>query len=318
LPADHPIDLSVIVVTWNTRAMTIACLHSLLAETCSHSFEVIVVDNGSADGSAAAIAAEFPDITVLAEPVNHGFAVANNLAAQRARGRRLLLLNSDTVVLDRAVDRLLDFAELFPAAGIWGGRTVFADGSLNIGSCWGRQTVWAVACFAFGLGALFARSALFNPEAMGGWQRDSVREVDIISGCFLLIDADLWRRLDGFAPEFFMYGEEADLCARAHALGARPTFTPTATIIHHGDGSAAQRSDIRVLLLQSKIALARRSDGARRARLIAWLYLAAVAIRTLAYGMAAHLLPRHRDAAALWRDTWRRRAEWFMPLAAEP
>lgn len=293
--------------------MTITCLRALLAETRDHAIEVIVVDNGSGDGSAAAIAREFPEITVIAEPVNHGFAVANNLAARRARGRRLLLLNSDTVVLDRAVDRLLDFADQHPQAGIWGGRTVFADGRLNIASCWGRQTLWAVACFAFGLCALLPRSALFNPEAIGGWQRDSVREVDIVSGCFLLIDTDLWRRLDGFAPEFFMYGEEADLCARARALGARPTFTPDAAIIHHGDGSAAQRSDIRVLLLQSKIRLARRTDGAAQARVIAWLYLVAVAIRALAYGMAARRAPRHRDAAALWRDTWRRRREWFGP-----
>jgi len=311
--ADEPCAVSVIIVNWNTRQMTLECLRSLYAQTRRTDFEVLLVDNGSHDGSAAAIAEEFPQVRLIAETTNHGFAVANNMAVKLVRGRRLLLLNSDTVVLDGAVDRLVEFAESRPAAGIWGGRTLFGDMSLNLTSCWQRQTLWSVVCFAFGLTKLFPRSNFFNPEALTAWKRDTVRNVDIVTGCFLLIDADLWRRLDGFDPTFFMYGEEADLCARARALGARPVITPEATIIHYGGGSAATRSDSVVRLLRAKIALARRSMGRGAAEVVRWLYLLAVVVRVAGFGLAARLGRGRAGAqAGMWRQTLARRGEWFV------
>jgi hypothetical protein len=148
VPSSSPA-VSVLVVSYNTRAMTLDCLRSLAAETrVPH--EVIVVDNASTDGSAGAIAAEFPGVRLMAETVNHGFAGANNLAAARARGDYLLLLNPDTVVLDGAVDRLLAFARRRPEAGIWGGRTLYGDGRLNPASCWRRMTPWNLFCRASG------------------------------------------------------------------------------------------------------------------------------------------------------------------------
>ena len=101
--------LSILVISYNTREMTLDCLRSVRSQTTTP-YELIVLDNASTDGSAAAIAAEFPEIMLLAEPVNHGFAKANNLAAAQARGEYLLLLNPDTVVLDGALDTLLAFA----------------------------------------------------------------------------------------------------------------------------------------------------------------------------------------------------------------
>jgi GT2 family glycosyltransferase len=304
--------VSVIIINWNTREMTLECLRSLYAQTVQTDLEVLLVDNGSHDGSAAAIAAEFPQVRLLAESVNHGFAVANNLAIKLARGRRVLLLNSDTVVLDGAVDRLMQFADSRPAARIWGGRTLFGDHSLNFTSCWQRMTLWSATCFALGLTKAFPNSNLFNPEGLTGWKRDSVREVDIVTGCFLLIDTELWNRLGGFDPIFFMYGEEADLCLRARAFGARPVITPEATIIHYGGGSAATRSDPNVRLLRSKIALARRTMGARSAEVVRWLYLFAVVWRAGAYGLAVRLgRAGAAKRAGMWRETLARRNEWF-------
>ena len=313
--------VSVIIVNWNTREMTLECLRSLYAETTETPFEVLLVDNGSHDGSAQAFAAEFPaerypNLRILAEPTNHGFAVANNIAARVARGRRLLLLNSDTVVLDHAIDRLLAFADARPAARIWGGRTLFGDHSFNFASCWGRQTLWSVFCFTFGLCMMFPRLNFFNPEGMTGWKRDSVREVDIVSGCFLLIDADLWRRLDGFHPVFFMYGEEADLCLRAHRLGARPIITPAATIIHYGGGSAVTRADPKIRVLRAKIALARRNMNGASAELVRWLYLVAVVLRAAGYGTLARLRGKGSGANLAWVETLARRNEWFSRASA--
>lgn len=302
--------LSVIVVNWNTRDMTIACLESLLRETQSTPFEVLLIDNGSHDGSADAIAGAFPQVRLIRETVNHGFAKANNIAAAMAKGRMLLLLNSDTVVLDRAVDRLMEFATRNPRAGIWGGRTLFADGGLNIGSAWGRQTVWSVFCFATGLSRLLSRIPFFDPEAMRGWDRGSEREVDIVSGCFLLIERAFWEKLGGFDEAFFMYAEEADLCLRARAKGARPRVSPHATIIHHGKASATSDAQALRRVIGAKIKLARKHMSVPAAKLVQGLYLFAVGLRSAGYGLLGALNHRYRDRAQAWRDVWRDRQNW--------
>ena len=214
--------LSIIIVSYNTRDITLACLESVYAQTRETSFEVIVLDNASSDGSADAIAGRFPQVRLIRHPINLGFAGGNNLAAKDAAGEFLLLLNPDTVVLNGAIDTLMAFARANPGAGIWGGRTVFADGTLNPTYCWKRQTAWSAFCCGTGLSSLFRGSRVLDPEAMGAWNRDQAPEVDIVSGCFLLITRALWDTLGGFDPAFFMYGEEADMCLRAREHEQRP------------------------------------------------------------------------------------------------
>ena len=314
MPQDPPQtpDVSVIVISYNTRDMTLACLESIHAETTG-AFEVVVVDNASSDGSAEAIRARFPQVRLLAESVNHGFAAAHHVAVPQCRAPWLLLLNPDTVVLDGALDKLMAFRRQRPEAGIWGGRTVFADGSLNPASCWRRQTLWSLFCRASGLAVVFRRSDLFNPESYGGWPRDTVREVDIVTGCLLLIGRETWDRLGGFDPVFVMYGEEADLCLRARDLGLRPAITPEAVIIHYGGASETVRTDKLVRLLRAKAELVKRhfAPGTRApglALLAAW-----PASRLLALSVLSTLTrrPRFRDAAAAWRAVWNRRVEWY-------
>src|SRR5688572_24667662 len=116
--------VSILVISYNTREMTLDCLRSIAHET-REPHELIVVDNSSSDGSADAIAAQFPDVRLRRPEKNLGFARANNVASTEARGDYLLLLNPDTVVLDRAIDRLVAFADANPDAGIWGGRTLY-------------------------------------------------------------------------------------------------------------------------------------------------------------------------------------------------
>ena len=111
------------------------------------------------------------------------------------------------------------FAGRTPEAGIWGGRTLVADGSLNPMSVFGDQTLWSLFCRASGLASPSAAARVFNPEDYGGWARDSERAVDVVQGSFLLITRELWEALGGFDPSFVMYGEEADLCRRARARG---------------------------------------------------------------------------------------------------
>lgn len=297
--------ISIIVVSYNTREMTLECLKSVYAQT-REPFELIVVDNASTDGSAAAIKAEFPSIRLVAETENHGFAKANNIAGTYAQGEFLLLLNPDTIVLDGAIDRLVSFARRVPEAGIWGGRTLNGDRSLNPTNCWHRMTLWSLCCQLLGLSSIFRESALFNSEGYGGWMRDSERDVDIVTGCFLLIKRKFWERLGGFDLSYVMYGEEADLCLRAQTVGSQPRITPDAQIVHYAGASETVRSDKMTRLLRAKVLLVRRHFPRWQrpvALLLLQLWPLSRYLGTLALG--------RKSAAKTWGEIWERRAEWW-------
>ncbi len=307
----QPPVVSIVIVSYNTRAMTLDCLASVFAET-TVPFEVIVVDNASPDGSAEAIAEAFPQVRLLAETTNHWFAGGCNLGAGQARGEYILHLNPDTVVLDGAIDRLVRFAQRTPAARIWGGRTFDGDMRPDPASAWGRMTLWRLFCRASGLTAIGRGTTLLNGEAYGGWDRTTEREVDIVSGCFLLMRRADWEAMEGFDATFLMYGEEADLCLRAKAaIGARPRITPEARIVHYGGASDTVRADKMVRLLRAKAELVRRHfpRGQRRAGLMlhaAWPLSRLVATRLLG-----------RASAAVWAEVWARRAEWRAGFAPQ-
>jgi hypothetical protein len=319
------IEVSILIVSYNTRAMTMAALDSVAAETRDVSYEVIVVDNASSDGSADAIADHPLKPRLIALNENIGFARANNLAAEEARGTYILLLNSDTVVRDHAIDRLVAFAKRRRRALIWGGRTLFADGRLNPSSCWGRMTPWNLASRLLGLTALLPASELMNGECIGGWQRDHERHVDIVSGCFLLIPRSIWLALGGFDPVYFMYGEDADLCLRARRLGAEPMITPEATIIHHGGGSERVRADKMVKLLAGKATLIERHWPYPLRQLGLHLLLAWPLSRWLALSLIAAVTGSRatEELAQSWREVWEARIQWRFgyakaaPIAAE-
>ena len=298
--------VTILVVSYNTRDMTMACLASVIAETRALPYEIIVVDNASDDGSAEAIATLGDRVRLLALRENIGFARANNLAAREARGHLLLLLNPDTVVLDGAIDRLAGFANANPAAGIWGGRTLFGDKRLDPTSVWAKMTPWSLACRAFGLDVALPNSALFNAEGLGGWDRDSIARVDIVCGCLMMIRRELWETLGGFDRAFFMYGEEADLCLRAAKLGARPLFTPTATIIHYGGASERTQAGKVEKLFRAKVTLMRRHWSFRSRVLGQGLLLTWAATRLLAASATGRA-----SQTSMWREVWQRREMWL-------
>ena len=303
-------DLSIIVISYNTREMTLACLASVFEETKTP-FELIVVDNASTDGSAEAIAATYPDIKLLAESTNHGFAPAHEVALEHATAPWLLLLNPDTVVLDGALDKLLAHARATPEAGIWGGRTLYGDKTLNPTSCWGRMTPFSLISRLFFLSKLFPRSEWLNSEEIGQWARDTAREVDIVTGCLFLMRRTDWDMLGGFDPAFIMYGEEADLCLRARAKGMRPRITPDATIVHYGGASETVRADKLVRLMRAKIELVNRHFSpttrmAGRISLGLWPLSRALMWRLVAISGRAVA----RGKAQTWSEVWARRDEW--------
>ena len=306
-------DVSIIVVSYNTKEMTLECLRSIREQTTNRSFEVLFIDNDSSDGSFEAVREEFSEdarYRIEASTENLGFAGANNHLAREARGRYLLLLNPDTVVLDRAIDQLCDFADSRPENGIWGGRTVFSDRTLNSANCWGWYGIWPQICSAFGLTFTFPGSRLFNPRAYPTWDRSGVREVGIVTGCFFLITRELWERLGGFDPEFFMYGEEADLCQRARSLGARPIVSGLPTIIHHSGASEHCEAGKRIKLLDGEIRLLRRHTSKPTFQ----LHLALIRLGILNRAFCDLLRGRKRST---WTEVWEARTRWLRGSRAE-
>ena len=303
---------SVIVVSYNTRALTLKCLERLFAESAGLDFEVVVVDNASSDASAAAIRDAHPDVHLIESAENLGFACAVNLAAQAARGEFLLLLNPDAQLLDRALEKLLAFADAHPDAGLVGGVACHPDGAPNQSSCWNRPTLWSSFCQGIGLSALFRDSRLFNSEVVRLRFPVTAQRVDIVSGCLLLIRRSLWEKLGGFDPAFFMYGEDFDLSLRADAFGAARMIAPDARVVHVGGASESDNADRLVRLLRSKAQLFDRHFSpfgawAAKRTLSLWALT-----RWIGYGAASFLGRQTQASAAAWRSVWRRRAEFLV------
>ena len=307
----HPA-VSVIIVSYNTCDMTCACIKSVLAEGKDVDQEVIVIDNCSNDSSADAIAQQFPSVTLIRSKDNLGFGKGNNVAALQATGDYILLLNPDTVVLDNAVGKLLDFAVRKPEAKLWGGKTLFSDGSLNPASAWAFMSLWSLIAGAAGLSMVFPTSNLFNPEAYPSWDRNSEREVELITGCFLLMKRNFWQELGGFDEKFYIYAEEADLCIRAIEKGARPTTTPLAEIVHYGGASETVRAGKLIRLYSGRATLIHKHWPKSKAALGVLVMKLHVLIRASLYGLSG-LIRRngnHKTAGAEWWHVWTSRKSW--------
>ncbi|NCB43419.1 MAG: glycosyltransferase family 2 protein [Clostridia bacterium] len=307
------VDVSVIIVSYNTKEITLACLQSVFEQTFGISFEIIVVDNNSKDYSAQAIAKNFPGVLLIQSSKNLGFALANNIASEKAKGEYLLLLNSDTIVLDNAIQKLYFFAQKHPFNGIYGGRTLNRDLSLNPSSCWRRPTLWSLICYSSGITAIFRRNNLFDPESYGSWRRDYEREVDIVSGCFLMIKKQLWSLLGGFSSQFFMYGEDADLCFRAIREGARPIITPEAVIVHYGGASEKVHTEKMIRLLRAKGLLLKEHWSSAEFFFGRFLFPLAAFSRMVSCFILCKIYPKKFNAKAkVWQEIWGRRSEWLV------
>jgi GT2 family glycosyltransferase len=298
------IDVSVVVVSYNTRDWLGRCLASIPAAARDNTVEVIVVDNASRDGSADAVADAFPEAQVIRNSENVGFGRAVNQGAKFARGEYVMLLNPDGNLEPHAIDRLVGFARSNPQYVICGGRTVSPTGELDPRSCWAAPSLWSLACGATLLSTLRPGSPLFDPEAMGDFGRDHARQVDIVTGCLLLASLEDWRSLGGFDERYFVYGEDADLCLRATAQTGRAcAITPDAVMVHAVGASSASRPDKLELLLKGRIALARAHLKGWRGSLGASLIIWGVWLRAMLERIGAS---RHTN----WREVWRRRERW--------
>ena len=233
--------MSVVIVTYHNEADIAGCLTALRDAAPVAPADIIVVDNASGDGTVAAARA-VPGVTVLERPDNGGFAAGCATGAAAASGDWLLFLNPDTVIAPDALAALADCARQHPAAGIVGGRFVHADGSSDPRSCWAAQPMVGALLRARAEQPAAGQPAV-RPEAPRPWTGDLAadRAVPVVSGAFMLVRRELWDRLGGFDPVFFLYGEDADFCLRAAATGCRPVVTGRAVCQHAGAGPRPAR-----------------------------------------------------------------------------
>lgn len=231
------VNVSIIIVNWNTSAILQDCLKSVYAQTKDIKFEVIVIDNASSDDSVQMIKSEFPRVVLIENKENRGFAAANNQGMQVAKGRYVLLLNSDTIVLEGAIQKSLAFADQYPEAAVIGCRVLNPDKSLQP-TCFMFPSLLNMFLSSTYLYKLFPRSHFFGRERMTWWKRNDIREVEVVTGCFMLVRKEAIVQVGLMDESYFMYAEETDWCYRFIKAGWKLLFTPDAQIIHIGGQSS--------------------------------------------------------------------------------
>ncbi|MGJ8677686.1 MAG: glycosyltransferase family 2 protein [Akkermansiaceae bacterium] len=307
-------DVAVVIVTYNSANEIETCLSSVIAERKAVMQEIVVVDNQSQDDTVKIIKEKFPEVKLVIPEENLGFAKGVNLGVKNSNAKYVLLLNPDTEVMNHAVDIVYDFATKNPKYGLYGGRTLTPEGELEPSSCWGEPTLWSMACFAFGLTTLIPRHPVLDPESLGRWKRDSVREVGVITGCFLLVKASVWDELSGLDERYFMYGEDADFAIRARKLGYRPVICPDAEVIHEVGMSSVTPVHKTLLLYRGKASLIRNHWVGLKQFLGLFMLAAGTLLRAVISKLLGIVRPHSQYTK--WPEVWAKRGEWLQGYGA--
>jgi GT2 family glycosyltransferase len=287
--------VSVIIVSFNTRQMTLECLASLFADLGKMAAEVIVVDNASSDGSVEAIRAGFPQVQVIASETNLGFGAANNAAMKKANGQQILLLNSDAFVRPGATKALVDYLDTHPDVGVVGPRLLNADDTLQP-SCYPFPTPGRGWIENLWISALLPNHPRFGDYRR--WAHDTDRNVAWVIGACMLIRCAVFEKVGGFDERFFMYSEEADWQWRIRAAGWKIAFTPSAVVVHLGGASGAtDKARIHRHFFSSLDYYQRKHHGIRGLVMFRLAMVVGGMLRLLAWTGVFLLHPRKRDLA---------------------
>ena len=233
------IDVSVIIVSWNTRELLGRCLKSLFEQTHGVSFEVLVVDNASSDDSAEMVRSEFTQVNLIANDANLGFARANNQAIAEAKGECVLLLNPDTELIDDGISNLVAVARKHPEAGIVGGKILNPDRSIQA-SVRRFPTLCSQVLIMLKLHHAFVNISCLRRYFANDVNPESEQSADQVMGAFFLISRQALNIVGTLDERFFIWFEEVDYCKRVVNAGLKVLYTPVAQVVHHGGESFAQ------------------------------------------------------------------------------
>ena len=312
------LDVSIIIVNWNSAAFLRKCLVSVYANTTKIKFEVIVVDNASGDGCGEMIRNEFPSVNFIQSNQNLGFARANNLGFTHSSGRNILFLNPDTEILGPAIERMVHFLDQTPNAGIVGPKLLNSDHSIQTSCVRSFPTLLSEALDAEVLRQKFPRSRLWGTRLLFA-EASAPVAVDAVSGAALMIRCEAFEKAGLFTTAYFMYAEDTDLCFKVQQASWTNYFTPEAAILHHGGQSTESRDDRNfadVVMRESRLRFFRNRMGA----LYAAGYKATtsvVALIRLALLSGLWILPGgpvRRDSARRSLGKWIRIFRWSIGM----
>lgn len=227
------IDVSIIIINYNGEDLLKECLSSIYQKTKDLTYEVIVVDNASNDGNIDDVVRSFPEVKLIRNKTNLGFAAANNVGLSHANSKYVLFLNNDTLLIDNVIKKTFDFAEQIS-------NQVFASCQLLNSDRTKQETVvefpsvWNGLTENFFLYKIFPNSKIFNKYYQNNIELNNPIEVDVIRGAFMLCSTQAVKKLSGFDERFFFYSEETDLCYRFKKNGGQIYFLPQLSIIHYG------------------------------------------------------------------------------------
>jgi N-acetylglucosaminyl-diphospho-decaprenol L-rhamnosyltransferase len=266
------VDLSVIVVSWNVRDLLRRCLSSIVA--AGDSCEIVVVDNGSTDGSPEMVRAEFPHVRLVANAENRGFTAANNQGLALAAGRYLLLLNPDAEVVGDALATMTTYMDDHPAIGALGPQLRYPDGRLQ--SSRRRFPTFATALVESTVVQEWWRdNRILQRYYLADRPADAVQQVDWVVGACLLVRRAAYEGVGGLDEGFFMYSEELDWCRRIKSAGWEIVYLPAAVVVHHEGKSSEQVVPARHIYFQSsKVRYFRKHHGPFQAEVLRWFLLA--------------------------------------------
>lgn len=254
------LDLSIVIVNWNTVDLLRDVLRSTYETMGGITAEVIVIDNASSDGSVAMVQADFPQVILIANPDNRGFAAANNQGFSLAQGRYILLLNSDTIVLGGVLGASVRYLDAHPRVGAMGCRVLNPDLTMQ-STCAMWPSLLNLVLLTSGLWKL-SWPRFLGRYQMKDWARDSERSVDSITGCYLMLRREVLDQVGPLDEAFYFFGEETDWCRRMREAGWELRFAPVGEIIHYGSASARKLNHRRDLMLtDAMVRLHRKHEG---------------------------------------------------------
>lgn len=294
--------LSISIVNTDNRELLRKCLITIANTVRRTSYEAIVVDNASTDGSADMVAAEFPCVRLIRNATRQGYGSSHNRAIGISRGRFVLILNEDMEMLDAAIDTMVMQAAQQPNLGALGCRILNPDGSLQH-SCFnfptiGQELFETIFPYTLVLPTSHIRSKLYH------WPHDRFREVDIVVGCCMLVPRNVIERVGTFDPSFFVYSEEHDWCKRMKKAGLRVVFTPDAEMIHYG-GQTSKRMSLKMAMVQldSRTRYFRKHHGPFQALLFRAIVALGAVLRATGWGMRMLLSGRsNKDSTAKFTE----------------
>lgn len=315
----YDFDVSVLIISFNTRDLTRECLQCIGRECEGLNAQIIVVDNASLDDSAAMVASEFPYATLLRSEVNLGFGNANNLALTHARGRYVVLLNTDAFMAAGALKLAMEQMDRTPQCGLAGGKLVGRDGGWQP-SARMFHSVAIDAAVLTGMATRYPHSRIFGRLDRTWADQNAAAQVDWVPGAFSILRARALAQSGVFDPAFFLYYEEVDLCRRIQAAGWQVWYWPSIVVTHIGGESSRSMKSLEISSASAQVELWRmrstflyyRKHHGARALLAKWMeqsvYFASMLRNRLGKSQerkerAEHFAALYRLADQAWADT---------------